>query len=97
MIETKQRQYEELAARLLKTARGEIVVGLRFLDTALFRLKDHPGQTDSFAVDGEKICYNIAHVFRRAGEESDACPGNNRNAGSGNGTDYAAGGSGSFR
>ena len=69
MIETKQRQYEELAARLLKTARGEIVVGLRFLDTALFRLKDHPGQTDSFAVDGEKICYNIAHVFRRAEEE----------------------------
>ena len=34
------RRAEQLASDLLKLARSEIAAALRFLDTALFRLKD---------------------------------------------------------
>ncbi len=68
------RRAEQLASDLLKLARSEIAAALRFLDTALFRLKDEESDVSRFEVDGEKIRYSTAHVLRLAAEEEELLP-----------------------
>ena len=63
-----------LAAEILKLARSELLVPLRFLDTALFRLKDAEGPTESYAVDGRRIYYNVRHVLVSCREERETVP-----------------------
>ena len=60
-----------LAEEILKLARSELLVPLRFLDAALFRLKDVEGHTESYTVDGEYLCYSVRHVLLTAREEKE--------------------------
>lgn len=63
-----------LAAEILKLARSELLVPLGFLDTALFRLKDTEGHTESYAVDGRRVYYNVRHVLVSCREERETVP-----------------------
>lgn len=69
-----QNKGSSLAAEILKLARSELLVPLRFLDTALFRLKDEEGNTESYAVDGTYLFYDSRHVLTSCREEKETVP-----------------------
>lgn len=64
----------QLAAEILKLARSELLVPLRFLDTALFHLQDVVGETESYAVDGVHLFYDVRHVLQSSWEEKETVP-----------------------
>ena len=54
----------ELAARAMTLARNHIVMHLRFMDMAVFRLRPVPADT-SYATEGLHLFYGEKHVLRR--------------------------------
>ena len=54
----------ELAARAMTLARNHIVMHLRFMDMAVFRLRAAPADT-SYATEGMHLFYGEKHVLRR--------------------------------
>ncbi len=54
----------DLARRALGLARNHIVMHLRFLDVAVFRLTPMPADT-SYATEGARLYYGEKHVLRR--------------------------------
>ena len=54
----------ELAARAMTLARNHIVMHLRFMDMAVFRLRPAPADT-SYATEGLHLFYGEKHVLRR--------------------------------
>ncbi|MGM9567152.1 MAG: VWA-like domain-containing protein [Clostridia bacterium] len=74
MLKEQRNSGSSLAAEILKLARSELLVPLRFLDTALFRLKDVEGHPESYAVDGEHLRYNVRHVLISSREEKERVP-----------------------
>lgn len=64
----------DLAKQVMTFARDQMMVHLRFLDRALFRLPMVASEkTGSFGVDTEKIYYNIEHVLRAFKKEKNYC------------------------
>ena len=61
----------ELAARITDTARNTLLIKLRFMDTAIFRLSAKPEDT-TFAVDGKNIYYGIEHILKLYKKEPNA-------------------------
>lgn len=53
----------ELATRITDTARNTLLIKLRFMDTAIFRLFAKPEDT-TLAVDGKNIYYGIEHILK---------------------------------
>ena len=63
-----------LAEKIMIFARDSVMLSLRFLDRALFRMP--LVETDSvaaYAVDGEKICYNMDYVLPAFKQEKNTC------------------------
>lgn len=64
----------DLARQIMGYARDQVMVQLRFLDRALFRLPMTASEkTGSFGVDGEKIYYNVEQVLRFFKKEKNIC------------------------
>lgn len=61
----------ELAARITDTARNTLLIKLRFMDTAIFRLSAIPEKT-TLAVDGKNVYYGIEHILRLYKKEPNA-------------------------
>ena len=59
----RQKRAEELAIQILRYARNELLVALRFLDLALCRPEYQPGDLETFALDGEYLSFNPDFIF----------------------------------
>lgn len=65
---------QELAAKIMEFARDQMMVAMRFLDRALFRMPMVATDTvASCAVDGERLYYNEEYVLRAFKRERNAC------------------------
>ena len=72
--EEQQENAQSLAARIMAYARDQMMVALRFLDRALFRMAMVPSDTVAeFGVDGEKIYYNMEFVLDAFQKEKNYC------------------------
>lgn len=70
----KKAEYQEVADRIMLFARDQIMVSLRFLDRALFRMPMVPADTvATYGVNGRVIYYNPEHVIRSFKEEPNRC------------------------
>ncbi len=68
--EEEQKKRRELATRILWLAREQIMVSMRFLDRALFKMPLVPSDTlDTYGVDGRVIWFNPDHVLRSYRQE----------------------------
>ncbi|MBQ8972415.1 MAG: hypothetical protein IJ074_04975 [Clostridia bacterium] len=68
-----QERMEQLARRVLSFARNTIVLELRFLDMALYRLPNIPSQL-SLATDGRALYYQSRHIIDRYRQETASVP-----------------------
>ncbi len=67
-------EYQELAGKIMVFARDQIMVSMRFLDRALFRMPMVPADTvATYGVNGQVIYYNTDHVLRSYKEEKNRC------------------------
>ncbi|MCD8218121.1 MAG: VWA-like domain-containing protein [Clostridiales bacterium] len=67
-------EYQELAGRIMVFARDQIMVSMRFLDRALFRMPMVPADTvATYGVNGQVIYYNTDHVLHSYKEEKNRC------------------------
>ena len=71
MANIKSSRAAELAARITDTARNTLLIKLRFMDTAIFRLFAIPEKT-TLAVDGKNIYYGIEHILKLYKKEPNA-------------------------
>lgn len=60
----KEKRAEELAARILKYSRNELLVTLRFMDVALCKLDYKLDKLHSIAADGRYMYYNPNHILQ---------------------------------
>ncbi len=68
--EEEQKKRRDLAARIMHIARDEIMVSMRFLDRALFRMPMVPADNvDTYGVDGRVIWFSPDHVLRSYRQE----------------------------
>lgn len=75
--EAKVQKAKELAARILSLARGGLLMELRFLDAALYRLTDKATEdTATCATDGAFFFYNIRHLLLSHRDERETIPRN---------------------
>lgn len=71
--ENTQNQASRIAKEILSLARNTLMVHLRFLDEALFRLTpEQVDGRDAYATDGEKLYYTTGQVFKRFKKEKTA-------------------------
>lgn len=70
----KQEKAQALAAEVIALAKSELLMGLRFLDTALYRLKESRSDTDTYATDGISFFYSARHVLLSCREEKETVP-----------------------
>lgn len=61
----------KLAAEVLSLARSQLLMQLRFLDAALYRLKETPADTNTYATDGATFFYNVRHVLVSCRDEKE--------------------------
>lgn len=76
IVDTSKAQHMErvmgLAGKVMQLARDNIVVNMRFLDVALFRLKlEMRMEMEGAATDGERLYYNPVWLLKRYKEEED--------------------------
>jgi predicted metal-dependent peptidase len=58
------RQPDELARDILQFAENTLLINLRFLKMALFRLEFCPDPKTTLATDGEKLFYGFTHILK---------------------------------
>ena len=69
--EKREAQVRELAAKIMEFSRDQIMLAMRFLDRALFRMPMIPSDiVERFGVDGRTILYNPEAVVRMYREEN---------------------------
>lgn len=74
MQEANKHTANDLARQIMGYARDQMMVHLRFLDRALFRMPMVASEkTGSFGVDGEKIYYSVEYVLRAFKKEKNYC------------------------
>ncbi|MCU6762399.1 Uncharacterized protein conserved in bacteria [uncultured Roseburia sp.] len=74
MEEEKLKTAQELAGQIMICARDQIMISMRFLDRALFRMPvTASNRTPGFGVDGEKIYYNPEFVLQSFQREKNEC------------------------
>ena len=74
MEEEKLKTAQELAGQIMICARDQIMISMRFLDRALFRMPvTASDRTPGFGVDGEKIYYNPEFVIQSFQREKNEC------------------------
>lgn len=61
-------QVETLALRVIRTAQNTLLMHLRFMDTAIFRLTPKPSEI-TLATDGLELYYDARYVLRRYRQE----------------------------
>ncbi len=64
-MEDRQERISGLAREVLQLSRNTLLVNLRFLDSALSRLKPEENDQLSFATDGKTLAYDPMHVLQR--------------------------------
>ena len=64
MTEEQYGRAAELAERILKTSQNTLLLNLRFLDSAIFRLSPKEAET-TLATDGRYIYYGVYHILKR--------------------------------
>ncbi|MCD8157170.1 MAG: hypothetical protein LUD53_07070 [Clostridiales bacterium] len=74
ITEAQEREHRELAEKIMVFARDQIMVSLRFLDRALFRMPMIPTDTVfSYGVNGREIFFNTDYVLCSFREEPNRC------------------------
>ena len=74
MEQEKQKTEEELAAKIMEYARDELMISMRFLDRALFRMPLVAADSvAAFGVDGATMYYNPGYVLHAFKKEKNAC------------------------
>lgn len=74
MKEEMQETAQKLASQIMAFARDQIMIAMRFLDRALFRMPMVPSDTvAAFGMDGETIYYNTEYVLRAFKKEKNIC------------------------
>ncbi|MCD8152772.1 MAG: VWA-like domain-containing protein [Clostridiales bacterium] len=74
ITEAQERERRELAEKIMVFARDQIMVSLRFLDRALFRMPMIPTDTVfSYGVNGREIFFNTDYVLCSFREEPNLC------------------------
>ena len=68
-----ERRLQSLAAEVMELSRGAIVLHLRFMDVAVFRLPAVAAET-TLATDGRFLYYGAEHVLRRYMEDENLPP-----------------------
>ncbi len=67
-------EYQALAAKIMTFARDQIMVSMRFLDRALFRMPMIPTDTvETYGVNGRVIYFQAEHVLRSFRQEPNRC------------------------
>ena len=68
MTEEQLRRSEDIAARIIQTSQNALLLNLRFMDSAIFRLT--PRQEDTtLATDGRYLYYGVPHILMRYRKE----------------------------
>ena len=74
MEQEKQKTEEELAAKIMEYSRDELMISMRFLDRALFRMPLVAADSvAAFGVDGATMYYNPEYVLHAFKKEKNAC------------------------
>ncbi len=69
----KKAEYRELAAKVMHFARDQIMVSMRFLDRALFRMPMVPAETvDAYGVNGQVMFFNAEYVLHSFKQEANS-------------------------
>jgi len=72
--DTEKAKHRELAAEIMTFARDQLMVSMRFLDRALFRMPMIPADTvATYGVNGREIYYNTDHVLHSFQQEKNRC------------------------
>lgn len=67
-------EYRELATKIMIFARDQIMVSMRFLDRALFRMPMAPANTvATYGVNGQVIYFNTDYVLHAFKQEKNSC------------------------
>lgn len=67
-------EYRELAEKIMVFARDQIMISMRFLDRALFRMPMIPANTvGSYGVNGQVIYFNTEYVLSAFKREKNSC------------------------
>ena len=70
----KKAEYRELAGKIMVFARDQIMVSMRFLDRALFRMPLVPADTvATYGVNGQVMYYNADYVLQSFKQERNRC------------------------
>lgn len=64
MNSDKQKRIIQISENVLQYARNEMLLSMRFLDLALYKLKYEAADIDTVAVDGKTFFYNPFHIFK---------------------------------
>ena len=68
MAEQQQNKAEMLAEKVIQTSRNSLLLNLRFMDSAIYRLVPRAAHT-TLATDGEFLFYGAGHILRRFTKE----------------------------
>ena len=64
MNSDKKERIIQISENVLQYARNEMLLSMRFLDLALYKLKYEAADIDTVAVDGKTFFYNPFHIFK---------------------------------
>lgn len=74
MREEMQDTAKELAEKIMVFARDQVMLSMRFLNRALFRMPvTESDQISAWAVDGERVYYNMEYVLAAFKKEKNSC------------------------
>ena len=74
MREEMQDTAKELAEKIMVFARDQVMLSMRFLNRALFRMPvTESDQISAWAVDGERVYYNMEYVLVAFKKEKNSC------------------------
>lgn len=72
--DAKQMEYRQLAFKIMTFARDQIMISMRFLDRALFRMPMMASDTvATYGVNGKEMYFNPEHVLRSFKQEKNQC------------------------
>ena len=72
--EAKKAEYAQLASKIMTFARDQVMISMRFLDRALFRMPMVAADTVStYGVNGRIIYFNPEYVLRSFKQERNRC------------------------
>lgn len=69
MMEEQTKKASEIVSKIMSISQNTLLLSLRFMDSAIFRLSPLPADATTLATDGRYIYYGINHILNRYKKE----------------------------